>query len=369
MEILILSCDSGGGHDAAAMALMQKLHQRGHHVSTENVMRFSKRKLGRKFGPIYVHTVQKTPLIFGMIYYIGAAVAKLPIRSPVYYGNRKVGKKLAQYMQTHPADVAVATHTFAAEALTYMKDKSLLSARTVMISTDYTCAPFIEETKCDNCVIPHETLREEFCKKKITAEQIQPLGIPVHAGFSAQEDQRDAKRRLGLAQDKRYYLILGGSMGAGGIKRLAAKLSVRLRLEENVIVICGSNQKLRSAMSRRYADCEQVQILGRTDEMHTYMHACDVLFSKPGGLSSTEAAVAGIAMVHMSPIPGCESRNRKFFRDHGMSCAPRSVRAQVEEGCALMVNAQRRAQMREQQRACINAHAAQDICDLIERCE
>ena len=43
------------------------------------------------------------------------------------------------------------------------------------------------------------------------------------------------------------------------------------------------------------------------------MKACDVLFTKPGGLTSTEGAVAGIPMVHTEPIPGCETANRKFF--------------------------------------------------------
>ncbi|MCD7834124.1 MAG: hypothetical protein LUH00_09075 [Lachnospiraceae bacterium] len=49
------------------------------------------------------------------------------------------------------------------------------------------------------------------------------------------------------------------------------------------------------------------------------MAASDILSAKPDGLISTEAAVAGIPLIHVSPIPGCETKNRAFFAGHGMS--------------------------------------------------
>jgi hypothetical protein len=40
---------------------------------------------------------------------------------------------------------------------------------------------------------------------------------------------------------------------------------------------------------------------------------CDVLLTKTGGISSTEAAVKGIPMVHTPPIPGGKRRTRSSF--------------------------------------------------------
>jgi processive 1,2-diacylglycerol beta-glucosyltransferase len=52
------------------------------------------------------------------------------------------------------------------------------------------------------------------------------------------------------------------------------------------------------------------------------MDACDVLLTKPGGLSSTEALAKGVAIVHTTPIPGCETENVQFFTEHHLSvCA------------------------------------------------
>lgn len=45
------------------------------------------------------------------------------------------------------------------------------------------------------------------------------------------------------------------------------------------------------------------------------MAAADVLFTKPGGLTTTEAAVKGIPIVHTRPIPGCETKIWLFIQN------------------------------------------------------
>ena len=49
------------------------------------------------------------------------------------------------------------------------------------------------------------------------------------------------------------------------------------------------------------------------------MRAADVLLSKAGGISSAEAAVVGVPLVHTMMIPGVETKNAEFFVKHGMS--------------------------------------------------
>ncbi|MFR7377325.1 MAG: hypothetical protein ACLUTZ_10315 [Oliverpabstia sp.] len=77
---------------------------------------------------------------------------------------------------------------------------------------------------------------------------------------------------------------------------------------------------------------KNVKVLGYTDQVAAYMAACDVIFTKPGGLSSTEAAMMRIPMVHTNPIPGCETKNVEFFQKHGMSIGKRSFVGQVRTG-------------------------------------
>ena len=91
------------------------------------------------------------------------------------------------------------------------------------------------------------------------------------------------------------------------------------------------------------------------------MKASDVLITKAGGLSSTEAAAANIPLVHMYPIPGCETENARLFMENGMSYWAKDPEEAVREACRLAVDTEAAEKMREAQRRQINPMAARDI--------
>ncbi|MDD7220097.1 MAG: hypothetical protein PUI16_08985 [Clostridia bacterium] len=96
------------------------------------------------------------------------------------------------------------------------------------------------------------------------------------------------------------------------------------------------------------------------------MKACDVLFTKPGGLTSTEAAVAGIPIVHTDPIPGCETANRKFFIKLGMSSSDFTPKGQAEQGLYLMYDQDAARKMVDNQYKNIHKDAGERIYYFIE---
>ena len=101
-----------------------------------------------------------------------------------------------------------------------------------------------------------------------------------------------------------------------------------------------------------------------------YLDAADLLFTKPGGLSSTEAAVKGIPMVHTAPIPGWESDNAAFFEALGLSRTGDTPLLQADQAALLLASPTAMERMRERQRREINPHAAEDISALLlERAE
>ena len=95
------------------------------------------------------------------------------------------------------------------------------------------------------------------------------------------------------------------------------------------------------------------------------MDACDVLLTKPGGLTSTEAAVKNIPIIHTAPIPGCETVNAQFFSQRGLSVC-RTVPREIAEAAERLANdSPLREKMLAAQRTQINPLAADMICDLI----
>ena len=79
---------------------------------------------------------------------------KVPGKSPVYYANIAVAKKLSIYLREHPVDVILMPHLYPAELITYLKKRGEKLPLSVFIGTDYVCIPFTEETDCDYYVVP-----------------------------------------------------------------------------------------------------------------------------------------------------------------------------------------------------------------------
>ena len=94
MKVLILSCKTGGGHDAAGMALKEELESRGHEGVLFDYLVLAGQKVSETVGDVYVNTVKKTPHVFGAVYSLGMAVSRLTRKSPVYYVNSKMAKYL-----------------------------------------------------------------------------------------------------------------------------------------------------------------------------------------------------------------------------------------------------------------------------------
>lgn len=366
MNILILSCDTGGGHNTTGLAILEELKCRGHHVEMQDPFRLSQNFIAKHIGSFYVKVVQKHPRLFGVAYRLGMLVTKMPFLSPVYYANGKMADLMQQYLKEHPADVVVAPHLYPAEILTYMKRHEMPCPKLLFIATDYACIPFTEETDCDYYVIPHESLAHSFIRRGIPEEKLVPLGIPVRRQFTARLTKAEARKQLGIPQDELCYLVIGGSMGAGKVKQIVAYLAAHREKQERILVICGNNISLQQSLLRRYEDTPFVSILGATKQMGQYMRACDLLYSKPGGLSSTEAAVVGIPLIHTTPIPGCETLNRKFFKKHGLSLSAKSADRQAALGRRLLRNPGACARMKQQQQAYTSRDSARKICDLIE---
>lgn len=365
MEILILSCGTGGGHNAAGAAVKEELEIRGHNVEVLNPYTLQSGKLANVIDKIYIRLVQKAPSIFGFIYKIGNLYRKLPFKSPVYFINGNMVLKVQQYLESHRFDAIVMPHLFPAEIITQMKKNGCSLPRTIFVATDYTCIPFTEETDCDYYIIPSEDLKGEYIKKGIDEAKIKAFGIPTKAAFQSKMTKEEAKCKLGLSKDSSHILIFGGSIGAGKIEKVVKFL---YRYYEDVkvelIVICGNNDSLYAKLNKEYKD--KIKLIRHTDDMAEYLKASDVVIAKPGGLSSTEAAVTGAALIHMTPIPGCETYNMRYFITRGMSIGMTCVRKGIGIICDKMMKDDVREKIIKNQHQHIYANATKDICDFIE---
>ena len=231
-------------------------------------------------------------------------------------------------------------------------------------------------------MVPHKDLIPEFASCGIPEEKLLPLGIPVRPAFARPASKEDVRRHLDLPENAPLFLVMSGSMGFGKLAIFAAELSLRLkcgehmvthelvsRLEngEQAVIICGNNKKRMRSLRLQFHKNPNVHIIGFTRHVAEYMAAADVLFTKPGGLSSTEAAVRRVPLVHTDPIPGCETKNRAFFVSRGMSVTGAHQKELAEAGISLAHDDTRQIAMRDAQRKNSHPQAGTSITHLLKK--
>ena len=374
MKVLILSCDTGEGHNSSAKAIKAELDRQGIQCDVRDTLALVSEATSRNVSDIYVYTTKKD--LFGKVYRLGEMIseANKHIKSPVNYANRFYSKDLHELIINGEYDVAVCTHLFPAEALTDLREKGLLQIPTLFVMTDYTCIPFLKETKLDRYVIPHEDLIEEFAEKGMDRSRLVPVGIPVNEElFSRHIPKMEARRQLedmtgweASSEDDRWFLVMGGSMGFGNMESLLNCLLDKIRHQDRIICVCGRNTGLENKLREEFEFEPRIRTLGFTDKVSLLMDASEVLFSKPGGITSTEAAVKNIPLVHTAPIPGVEDQNARFFHFHNMSYSSLDPQRQAEVAVRLCEDSVWRKRMTDAQKRNANPLTCKQIVGLLK---
>lgn len=368
MKTLILSCATGEGHNSAAKAVKEYFDKSNIECEVIDTLSLISSEISRRASDIYVFTTKTN--LFKLIYKAGTIVSSSVKKSPVYFVNKLYCGRLLEYIKENNYDTLICTHLFPAEALTSLIRAGELSATTVFVMTDYTCFPFIEETKLDFYIVPHQHLIEECVNKGFKREKLYPFGIPVRQEFyslnSKEAARAECKNLFGehINEHEKWLLIMSGSMGFGNLKELVSQVINESGIYAVVFLVCGNNTKVYNDLTKEFGENKNIIILGFTNKISTLMDACDVVFTKPGGLSSTEAAAKNIPIIHTAPIPGCETKNAEFFHYHGMSYSSSDIKEQVRRAFMLCENNSFREEMLLSQKKNINPNTSMDILRL-----
>ena len=137
-------------------------------------------------------------------------------------------------------------------------------------------------------------------------------------------------------------------------------------VDAEMCVVCGSNKKQEKRLRRRFKENERVHILGYTQQVPLLLHSADVVFTKPGGLTTTEVAVSRTPLVHTAPIPGCENANAAFFASRGMSVSAKEPEEQCRAGIHLLQDRDAAHRMRENQEKYIPGDANEKLLAFLE---
>lgn len=366
-KILILTCNTGEGHNSAARAIQSALINNGNFCELIDPVVFKGEKAQELVSACYNNLIKKAPSVFGAVYRLGDWYSSTSLPSPVYWANASYAELLERYITEKQFDAVICTHLYGMEAMTAILQKSPSLVPCYGVLTDYTCIPFTSDTKLHGYFVAHEGMQQDFVNRGFPKEAIRVSGIPVNPAFAEPVCKNTARKKLGFRPNQKIYLLMTGGIGCENMMQLCKEMIPSLEMDSLLVVMTGRNEKMKQELNKNYADIPQLVIVPFTPKVHLYMAAADVLISKPGGLSSTEAAIANIPLVHVNAIPGCETCNARFFSEHGMSLWAKNNSQAIRFAQLLADDPSRSQKMCAAQRKYCYPHAAQMIAQ--EICE
>ncbi len=368
MKILILSVTAGGGHNSAARAMLEYFRGAGAEAEVLDVYGYIAPAIANSINKSYLFLSSRAKRAWGLGYHI--AEKRSPHRiaqvTPAEVVHMPVAWEIHQYIEKSRPDAIVFTHVFAGIILHTLKREKKISVPTVGILTDFAFHPYWEDaTGNDYVVTPSPDLLFQGMRKGFKKEQLLPFGIPVSPRFASSLAKEEARRSLGLSPAAKTVLLMGGSMGYGKMTdSLTALDAMPLAGDLQIITVCGTNKKLHEeidSLSLR----RQVLNLGFADNVDLLMDSADVIVTKPGGLTTSEALAKRLPMVIVSPIPGQEMRNTEFLLNSGTAVATNAMCDAAELVFRLLSSNTRRAAMLTAIDELRRPHSTKDICEFV----
>ena len=339
MRTLILSCNTGEGHNSCAKAIQETYAAHGETCDIVDALQFISKRASQFISDWHSRIYRHAPKLYKAGYHTAEERTSVFREGTTVYRYLTSGsEKLYHFILDGGYDNIICTHVFPALALTAMLKHHPMPLVTSFVSTDYTCSPSVENSELDYYFIPDISLTEEFVQCGVPREKLIDSGMPVKQAFYQDTDKAAAKAELGLPADHQHLLVMCGSIGCGPIKELTEDLLIRLTSEQELTIVCGANEELFAKLERHFAHDPRIHIHGMVDYVPLLIHSADLFLTKPGGLSTSEAAACGVPMLLMDTVAGCEGHNLNFFLRQGIAVTADTPKHLADLAAALLAD-------------------------------
>lgn len=350
MRVLILSASVGSGHTRAAQAVQAALGELypSAHVEHVDVLKDAHRPFRRLYGDGYLRLAASAPHLLGFLYDatdrgpepmgVGGALRRLLQRVSL--------PELPALIEDGGWDVVVNTHFLPAELVAALKTAGRVAAPQLTVVTDFEAHGLWAQQPCERFAVATPQAAGALRCWGVSREQIAVTGIPIHPAFSRLPSRTEALRAAGLSGRRKVLLQLAGGAGLGPVEEVFEQL-LGVEPDCDLVVVAGRNETARRRLCERAQSTRQrVHVLGYTDRIQDLMRAADLVVTKPGGLTTSEALACRVPLVVVNPIPGQETRNADYVLENGAGIKANALSGLGPKVAALLADAHRLSEMR-----------------------
>jgi len=317
-KVLFLYIAISSGHQKAAEAMITTLNRLDPETSGLGIDSFTHAYpvFGRMLAKAYLKMLEHAPQIWEYLYdNPDIEEATRDVREILNVLN---SRKLHKLLKQQRPEALVCTQAVPASVIAAEKRKGRVDLPMIGVITDFGVHSYWLYEQMDLYLVASEEVKQELVRRGIPESRVRVTGIPIDPRFAGTYNKPEERRRLRFNPNRPTVLVMGGSQGLGPLVDVVEALKEHW-ISPQLIVVCGQNRKAYREIRERYGLDPQIRLLGWAKNVPRLMDASDLLISKPGGLTSSEALAKGLPMVICRPIPGQEERNTQYLLKQGVA--------------------------------------------------
>ena len=401
MKVIILSASTGGGHMSAANAIKDYLISKNHTAEVIDTIEYISPFLNKTVTEIYEYVATKSPMLWKLVY---KSSNNKSINRLIGSTNSLISRRLIPLLEEYQPDIIVTTHPFTTEMISKLKKHNKTNVPLVCVMTDYAPHRTWINKYVDAYVVANDDMISAMKDMGVDENIIYSFGIPVDDSFFVQKNKSEIKQEFGLKSDIPTVLIMAGSCGFANVGRIYKSLQ-RIKKDFQIIIITGKNPKLYKTLQKLVENKEvKYKILSRipikvpkfpnfkklkfirkfsktfknekyekftkivyyTNQVDKYMWISDLIITKPGGLTVSEALASNLPMALYDAIPGQEEENADFLVGNNMAVKLDSKKGVTEIIENLLENPQKLNSMKVNCENFDKSDSLKNILELLE---
>lgn len=312
-RVLLMYIGFNSGHHQAARAIEKALYSLDPHLATSSInsVNYTNPVLEKIINRTYLGIIKRKPEVWEYLY-DNRRIAEKTRRLRALI-RRYNSSRLKALLDDFQPDTVICTQAFPCGMVADYKVTFNSTIPLVGILTDFYPHSYWIYDAVNRYVVASEEARARLIENGVAADRISILGIPIDISFNAPLNRQQVIKRLGLEESAKTILVMGGSGGLGPIKGIVKVLD-KVNSKIQIIVVTGNNTRLQSYLQARIKKFnKRVRLVGYADNMNELMGVSDILITKPGGLTVSEALAKALPIIIVNPIPGQEAKNTQFL--------------------------------------------------------
>jgi len=319
-KILILSATFGDGHKQVAKAISEAVEYTLPNASPIilDIMEWIHPYLYPVSLFVYKRGIKRFPQVYSYFYKKTRVKNSFStkLNSLFTFGLQT----MLEVIQRIKPRVVVSTYPFAAGIISKLKEQGLINIPAVTIITDYTDHSYWIHPYTDLYIVGSNQVRDRLISLGIEDDKIKNTGIPVRQKFIESQPRELLLEKYGMNSNKFTLLLMGGGDGFIGKGRSTFRALESVSQTLQLIIVCGRNKKLKKQLELELKDYKHdVLLLGFCENIQELMAISDLMITKPGGVTTSEALAMGLPLLIYHPLPGQEEDNAEFLWKSGLA--------------------------------------------------